>query len=559
MDNISVQAFATQRNGQAELLVDFLIGITLERLRVEGAISEFTEPEIHKQFKSDAISDIFDHFFTVTMSDGNQIQIWGQTTCYKGNGTSAPEPNKTYEIRETLIEGLGLRASLSEAGETFRTMHFTLGPSSYTYSWFPAAKDNAYDLSIYLPARIGEQDGFDMIAKLLNGVTTEFEVRQRFESALKAGLEGFDLFIEAAQKPIIAWFKGGLQTQPMADMQAALLVRERSNKNESLPQVIASSKNGGENIKGRALQLLRGESESVDPILIGTLERLLQGNPFLKNAIEALADWDGWVGGHIRSSNQNLTEYLTKLWNSPLPNRLVMRRLLVRLNTGEAVRYPADLHVAGITEHNLYNGNHTASQTSEIISKLANRYKIIKINTALDLNSVIQKHGKKLLKESLKLESYNGTSLKPSFLYVELALSATFNIMSFSDAKLEAPIAYYSQFGEFNVNPYSNMKVIVSKSTGKPLAIIKAKYFRKQEFPRRAKEESYVGLTTKYQLTDNEFTEKYNLPIIMFVDMDSELIPPEYSVTRLMTSGWEVFFSVNELEKYLSERETNDR
>jgi hypothetical protein len=45
--------------------------------------------------------------------------------------------------------------------------------------------------------------------------------------------------------------------------------------------------------------------------------------------------------------------------------------------------------------------------------------------------------------------------------------------------------------------------------------------------------------------------EKYGLPIIMFVDMDKELTPPEYSVIRMFTSGWEVFFSIDTLIKYL--------
>ena len=45
--------------------------------------------------------------------------------------------------------------------------------------------------------------------------------------------------------------------------------------------------------------------------------------------------------------------------------------------------------------------------------------------------------GKTLLKESLQLESYNGTSLKPSFTYVEIALAPNFLFKSFSEAKLQ--------------------------------------------------------------------------------------------------------------------------
>jgi len=549
-NNISVQAFATKRNGQAELLVDYLIELTLNQLKDKGVIVGFVEPDLHKPFKSDAISDIFDHFFKATLPNGKEYQFWGQTTCYKGNDTSAPEPNKTYEIRETLIEGLGLRANLLEQKADFRTLHFTLGPTSYTYSWFPAAKDNAYDLSLYLPPKIGNEDLFGFISELLEGVSTELEVRQRFHQAQDKNHE-FQAFATEAISPLVEWFKSGIPDQPMANQQAELLINEHRAKETMFGEVIRASKKGGENIKGRSLSLLRGESESTDPVLSKTLEDLLKGNPFLSNAIEALDNWDGWIEAHVPIDNKDLRVYLNHLWSLPLPERLVVRRLLIRLNTGEAVRYPSDLQIAGITEHNLYNGNHNEEQVSAIVEKIAQRYSSLGIVNSTKLLEVLRSTGVRLLKQSLKLESYNGTSLKPSFLYVENSLSSHFEVIDFKDSGLPPPIAYYSQFGEFNVNPYSNLKVIVSKTNNKPLAILKAKYFRKQEFPRRSKEESYVGLTTKYKIENDKFVEKYNLPIIMFVDMDKELMPPEYSVIRMFTSGWEVFFSIDTLIKYL--------
>lgn len=549
-NNISVQAFATKRNGQAELLVDYLIELTLNQLKDAGLINGFTEPELHKAFKSDAISDIFDHFFKAVLPDGKEYQFWGQTTCYKGNDTSAPEPNKTYEIRETLIEGLGLRASLLEKEADFRTLHFTLGPTSYTYSWFPAAKDNAYDLSLYLPPKIGDEDLFGFISKLLEGVSTEFEVKQRFLQAQENNVK-FQAFTTDAIHPLIEWFKNDIPEQSMANEQASLLIAEHKAKMPLFKDLLAASKNGGENIKGRSLSLLRGESESTDPILTKTLEDLLKGNPFLSNAIEALDDWDSWLEAHIPIDNTELSVYLNHLWTLPLPERLIVRRLLIRLNTGEAVRYPSDLQIAGITEHNLYNGNHNNEQVAAIIEKIAQRYATLGITNSTKLWEVLKSTGVRLLKQSLKLESYNGTSLKPSFLYVENSLSSYFKVIDFKDSGLKPPIAYYSQFGEFNVNPYSNLKVIVSKISDEPIAILKAKYFRKQEFPRRSKEESYVGLTTKYEISNNKFVEKYNLPIIMFADMDKELTPPEYSVIRMFTSGWEVFFSIDTLIEYL--------
>lgn len=41
----------------------------------------------------------------------------------------------------------------------------------------------------------------------------------------------------------------------------------------------------------------------------------------------------------------------------------------------------------------------------------------------------------------------------------------------------------------------------------------------------------------------------------MFVDMEEDLDPPEYAVRRLVTAGWEAFFSVEDLIIYLESRE----
>lgn len=555
-NDISVQAFATQRNGQAELLVDYLLDLTLKQLKEKGIVTQSTEPELHKPFKSIFISDIFDHYFTATLANGKIIQFWGQTTCYKGNATSAPESNKTYEIRETLIEGLGLRADLIENEIEFRTLHFTLGPTGYTYSWFPAAKDNGYDLSLYLPPTIESQDLFQYVAHLLSGVSTEFEVKQRFEAAYVAD-PAFKQFIAESIEPLVKWFEAELPTQDMADKQAKLLLHEQSAKSPLFDTKLKESKQGGEDIKRRSLSLLNGESEPSDKILLRTLEDLLQGNPFLKGAIEALEDWHSWFEENIPETDSSLKNYITDLWTTDLPERLIVRRLLIRLNTGEAVRYPADLEVPGVTEHNLYNGFHNETQTEAIVDKIVSRYRQLDINTPEKLRNTLSKFSTRLLKESLRLESYNGTSLKPSFLYVTNKLSEIFDVKDFRNTSLEAPIAYYSQFGEFNVSPYSNLKVIFSKKSGQPLAILKAKYFRRQEFPRRAKEESYVGLTLKYKLSEGSFMERYNLPIVMFVDMDSDLQPPEYSVLRMFTAGWDVFFKVDVLIEYLVGRDND--
>jgi hypothetical protein len=96
------------------------------------------------------------------------------------------------------------------------------------------------------------------------------------------------------------------------------------------------------------------------------------------------------------------------------------------------------------------------------------------------------------------------------------------------------------------------MKVVVSKSSGKATAIIKAKYFSKREFSRRAKEEAYVGLTTKFLIQEEAFVERYpSMPLIMFIDMDADFLPPKHAIRRLVTTGWDVTFSIEQLNLLL--------
>jgi hypothetical protein len=159
--------------------------------------------------------------------------------------------------------------------------------------------------------------------------------------------------------------------------------------------------------------------------------------------------------------------------------------------------------------------------------------------------------GLQLLRASRKFEALNGTNLKPSFYYIEECLSADFDIVTFRQTLLPLPIAYHASFSETGAEPYENMKVVQKKDTRQPIAILKAKFFRRQEFPRRAKEEAYVGFTSKYALQGGAFVARYpNLPLVMFVDM-ADIEPPDYAVRRLTTAGWEVFFSVDDLLDFL--------
>ncbi len=156
----SIQLHATLRNEYVEIFVDFAIRKALEMLKEKGVIKEVVLPERHKIFKAIDASDVFDHFFKIKFSSGGEVEYWGQTTCYKGNDLGIPEANKTYEIRETLIEALTLRRHLLAEDKKFRTFHFTFGPSDYTYGWFAGAKENTFDWSFYSTDLASNQDIF---------------------------------------------------------------------------------------------------------------------------------------------------------------------------------------------------------------------------------------------------------------------------------------------------------------------------------------------------------------------------------------------------------------
>lgn len=550
---MSVQAFATERNGQVELFIDFLLNRFLETLSKQGKISDYSIPVLQESFSADDCSDVFDHYLELTPTWSNEpIQIWGQTTCYKGNESGSPEPNKTYEIRETLVEALGLRRCLMGDSRKNRIIHFTIGSTDYTYPWFTAAKDNAFDLSVYSGNQVGDNDIFLAIRTALLGVSTEFEAFEKLELAVKVN-GGLNIVFKHLMSQMMEWFDNQLPISGIADAQAKLLNEIRNSRTNILKYSLGASCNGGEDIKGRAIRLLQGGIDD-DPDLIETLQQLLSGKPFLRVAMEALEDWKAWTKFYIpRPAHLSLSLYIKKLWTGGGDSQLILRRLLIRMDVGNAVQYPADLNINGISEHNLYSGIHDSAQVNKIVESIFSRYSDLGINESKQLYIELSgANGKKILRDSLRLESYNGASLKPSFVYVEKIISKDFDLKSFSEAGLAAPTAYHARFTTERVDPYNNLKVIVRRSDQKPLAILKAKYFRKQEFPRRAKEESYVGLTAKYDYIDGHFIEKYKgIPFLMFVDMEKSLQPPSYAITRMVTSGWDVFFSIKELRKFL--------
>jgi len=557
--HMNAQRLATQRNALAEMLIDYTLQLFSDKLYDNGMITEKSETETQKDFVRDDCSDCYDHYLQLHLSSKlddkcRTIEIWGQTTCYKGNPSGKPESNKTYEIRETLSEALTLRKWLNSEEKLFRTIHFTLGPSDYTYGWFKTAKENAFDLSLY-PKFDSDKDIFETILDLAEGMVYQYEFTEKLDAIMEDPDHALSKFINNTANDLYNYFISGYAACKMADLQSELLQDIYDNSATLYTTCINESHNAGMNIKGKAVSLLQGATIN-DPVLMATLQRLLTNNPFLDEALVALKDWDSWSKStfDIPSKANDIASYMQDLWSNDSSKKFVIRRLLIRAYTSEGINYIQDIDVDGIDEHNLYSGTPSVEQVKEICKHLVPLYADNGITTSSQLYDIlISTSSRTLVNSSLKFEGINGTNLKPSFYYLEEYLKPDYELVTFSEAGLPAPIAYYIAFAtNLNIQQYENLKVIRKADTKENIAIIKGKFFRKQEFPRRAKEESYVGITATYDLENDAFKSSYpGKPLIMFIDMQDNWTPPSYALRRLISYGWHPFFQLNRLKAYL--------
>jgi hypothetical protein len=547
---MGVQTYATERNSQVEIFIHFILEEFFSRLQRSGRLKDVRITS-QKPYISDIASDVWDHFVAATQPNGRELEIWCQTTCYKGNGTGTPEPNKTYEVRETLVEGLTIREHFKKSkNKHCFSLHFTVGDSRYSYQWFLDLKAATYDKSIY----IGRPnfDIFGSIADSIKGLLTEKDKLSALRS-VATGTSELATFIKQSSLELDEWWNAcGHATSEIANAQWELIAEEFRRNSRCWPEL---SNIRGQDIKGRVNKSIYSEElEFSDPLILKTASKLLSKNPFLSVAIKVLESFDSFYArliGLIPASN-NLNDFLVQLWNSPMPERLVIRRLLLRIHSNESVAYVQDRDVAGITEHNLYAGDHTAAQTRDIARQIQMSLgnAVAAIRTPDDLMRAVRARGKALVNQARWFEGKNGTELKPSFDYVELALEGEgFGLVSPSSAGIRA-VGYHAEISSEVVRPYTNLKVVVNQS-GKALCIIKAKYFRPQEFPRRCKEEAFVGLSLRFRYRDGRFDSRLSIPQIMFIDMPSDYSPPPFALKRLISFGWQVFFSTDDLIDFL--------
>lgn len=173
------------------------------------------------------------------------------------------------------------------------------------------------------------------------------------------------------------------------------------------------------------------------------------------------------------------------------------------------------------------------------------------ISSPLELADLISKKGKSIVNAARWFEAKNGTELKPSFDYILLYLiNNGYTVHTPASCGINTT-GYHAQLTNETVRPYTNLKIIKDKN-GKIVCLLKAKFFREQEFARRCKEEAFVGLTITNWFNGNDFVNKLTFPLIMFIDMPFECTPTDYSLNRLIDFGWEIAFSPDELLQKIS-------
>ena len=248
--HMSAQTGAMERNTQAELLVDLALRVAAERWHSDGHTESLCIPEHQKDFARDDCSDVFDHYLearltSVSPRGSGPIQVWGQTTCYKGNMSGRPEPNKTYEIRETLVESLYLQKWLELEAVQHATFHVTFGPSTYSYGWIKDAKEATFDLSLYPVGGTTTFTVYDELAEIFSETGTLHRACQSLRLLLGTSGSALAIFFSTLCDDIYKWGVRGFPSNPLAREQAALGQSITQSSGALCVHALRESSNGG--------------------------------------------------------------------------------------------------------------------------------------------------------------------------------------------------------------------------------------------------------------------------------------------------------------------------
>lgn len=546
--NMGVQRTATRRNRFAEKVSHFILQSAIAKLEAEKLVQLGWDLRQQHLFESDLTRDRWDHHVRLGLGNPPQdVEVWGQTTCYKGHDDGATEANKTYEVRETITEALCLRAASSETNSIF-LVHITFGNPDYVYSWFRPMKETVFDVSIYI--HDNSYDVFEAIDEVLGDARTETQEKQNLEAEVNAqSLLG--LLIVSAVSKIFDALKSTEQSQSkLGPLQAALITENLKLRKKHIDETQDYS---GENIKKSVVDFILSESGiGFSHSIVEAAEEILTRKPFLRSAKEQLGSWQDFLNviEALVAASGNLNDLIFHLWTvEDIAIRESVRRILVRLHSRGDIEYAQDFGIPGISEHNLYSGNHSKNQAESLVKILGERIAESGISTSSFMTE-ISREGKKILRAQLYFEARNGTSNKSSFDHIlrDLQLD-TFEVKTPREVGIDLT-GYHAEITDQRVRPYTNFKVITNHE-GKPLCILKAKFFSAAEFDRRCKEEGFVGLSLVHKWTDEGFLPRFNIPLIMCVDMPANFSPPAFSVRKMWAMGWDVVFGIEELKAKL--------
>lgn len=547
--HMASQVGATKRNTQAELFVDYLLKEYFNSIQQKGLIQNLSI-EMQAPYKNEIASDVWDHkvcFHHISFE--KDVEIWCQTTCYKGHGdVKKKEPNKSYEVKETLVEAISLRKLMHQDDKLVRSIHFTIGDVDYTYGWFKSLKEKSFDLSMYIDT---ENDNiFNLLNTAIGESKIEFKVKKALQELATENTEVTTL-IQYSKATLENWFENlNLAVQSNADMQWDLVQNNLESKD--INEFIRCSKNSGINIKKQASTAIHN-GQTDNHILEKTVENLLAKKPSLKRLVKVKDDWSSYCDYvlTLSATTSTVRDFICALW-SDKELKEVNRRLLLRAHTKESIDYIQDLDVDGITEHNLYTGIHKQNQIDDMVSIVTNNFANEGATSSEDISSLLtNNHSKNLVGQCLWFEARNGTSLKPSFEYICLKLEERGYVIKKPKSLDSFLIGYHAELTDETVKPYQNFMGIYDDSNNL-LALLKGKFFSVKEFPRRCKEESFTGITIQNNFVNGEFIKRHDLPIIMFIDMEEGFEPPEFSLRRLAGFGWTIAFNEDEIIQAIS-------
>jgi len=540
------------RNERVERIVDFSLKLVFsDKDKVQRRIKVGPEG-----FQTE-----FDHFIEM-----KGMKIYGQSTCYKERGLSGGEPNKTYEMRETLMEYLlvflnGLRDKSIDFNHV-RFFHVVIGDPTYSYSYFQIIRNETYDLNIEVNFKDELENFYNELEMLIpesifnNDTACLLALESVYKSTKNTLVKKA---INQISNKLDSYIKRDCPPNPNGK-----ILREAINYliESRLPFLDShlSKKLSGAGIKENYLKDVKSDmiTDHKSKAVVDTIFSL---RPFLPEAKKALNrgknGWDAYIDSIFKriSSVTNLNDAIQSLWSLTDPGeREISRRLLIKIPgimSTKGVFYPQDIPIKGVNEHNLYAGEFDAHKTQEITIFISSKFRNAKILDAKHIKEAFLQNGRQIIKDGFEYDIKNGTVIQPVLYYLINVLELEgYQLRSSKDVLGETIKGFHSKLFNIDAGHFSSLQFI--EKDGKPIALIKAKYFRKEEFDRRVKEEGFVSLMSFFTFRDGVLAPyRPEFPRIMFIDTNKDWQPNRVSLEILYLLGWDIFFDIDELINYL--------